>query len=477
MATQLRYDQCPRVYLDPSSHGVFFDALLNANSVHKKMAIFGDSTCTDVTGKGIDYINWLRYYFHLWFGHTPQTQLAPTTSFGGSVPAASWLCMATPTAYAQASAIADSYLLPGHHANGGTIRAYSFYHDSTGGTGFFVTLNHNNDNDATLSALGTNGFYSVSPAIATGKAAYANGTMQGAKSFIDVASGLRAEIVACRRAAGDSTVFWESRPQSLLEWYATNPSAAIVQSGTLFGGAQTLTGALGQAYVGTTSLLNALSGAQRFYAIECESHPTLDDITKSVQIAGVRFKSENVLGRGIDSFSNGGYHSTSISDTHPNSAYMLTAMAHDVSMIGYGINDANVGIAYTSDQFETNLRQIISFIRTTAGLGANHPIILRSQSYRTDVTETADAKKYAGAMYNIAKDTANVMFINGRLILEQDYGWGSGKEGTFLIGGDGVHYLNIGGQVFALATFNGFREALLDGSGRTRNRARRLIRT
>jgi len=111
------------------------------------------------------------------------------------------------------------------------------------------------------------------------------------------------EVLAVSHPASAADVTWYSTPQSAGGFCGTDSSSSIVQSGFLFGGAQSLTAAWGTAFRAQTPALIPPSGTQRFFAADLTGSST--DPAHAVQIIGARFISGNPRGVIIDSFSSG----------------------------------------------------------------------------------------------------------------------------------------------------------------------------
>lgn len=486
MATQLRYDQCPRVYCKDKA--VFRPLLLGAQARTTRMAVVGDSTSTDVQGSGNPYMQHLRSEFHRLYGHTPGTSLVKSYAAHGHPPGDSWLYGST-SLYREVPGIADTQVPAGFTNVDLTFGAFYTGGGSTttgNGVGILMLLNHHHDNQTSLSLGSNTGFDQVSEfaeditGTKVGTAAYWLTTMAGSKSLIDAASGLKIEVVALTFPGRDPQVAVEYIPHAASEFENFAPAAAMPQRYALFGGAQTLTAAQGTAYVAQTPQLPALSGAQRYYAATITGYPTINDVAKAVHILGARFVSLRAAGIIMDSFSAGGYSTFTwfgqAVPAHDQCLYCLTAMNHDLYMHKYGINDFNSGGGdpnLSADQCETYTRQFITQVRAVM---PNKPFILQAPPDRPiDATyNRTEFNKYAGAMYNISLDTPNTFFINSRLIMDQDYNWVN-NEATYLVGPTDVHYSNAGGRVLAQSMIRSFTEGL--NVPRGRGRARQYIRS
>jgi hypothetical protein len=364
-------EDVPRIY--SRTPGLFADLLLNEHATPTRIAQLGDSTSTDVVGAGGPHLNWRRWLWHQYFGHTPATQLAPITKFAG-VPPGQFLC-AQNVLGLDASIVPDSFLLPGYFAAQPTVTAATCQLGPKGqGQGLFLLLNHNNDNNISL-GLGPEQllFVDVPPAVNAGMAMYATGSMYGSASMIDARNGLRVEVIAASHPNSVSTVSWKLRP--LPNFSDANVTAPVIQSGTLFGGAQSLHAPVGNFYKALTPALATLSGLQRVYQIELAGNTTSGQASESAQIIGARFVSSNPRGIVIDSLSAGGFTVDSLQTNFPNCAALLRAIGYDAAWLCWGTNDQ---FAQTSPaQFENLVRQQIAFLRS-ATAKPNLPIILES---------------------------------------------------------------------------------------------------
>ena len=429
------YTQVPAIFTSRPS--VFGDRLLGSHPVAQRIAFFGDSTSFDNIGYGGEHMNWRRWLWHQHHGHTPGTQLSRSSNFG-STPGAEWMLMGSVTEVTVPK-VPDTWLPPGHHfAVGG---GWSFYYNQNGPTGLVLRLNHRNDNAATMSCpWQPNGFYHVPEAVGQGNPAFATGSMQGGASLIDVTAGVRVEVLAAAHPNSSPRVIWRYFPQLGSGFCAPTMSDTIVQSGFLFGGRQSLAQPWGAVFRTETPPLLPLHDDQRFYRVGLTGGDT--DPAHAAQIIGARFISGNPKGLITDSFSTGGYTANSVVANHPFCGPALAAGGYNVAWIMYGLNDG--GLGHSAATFEADVRTLIQFIRTSMNDPA-FPVVLESCTFRQD--ETAQAKLYAAALYAIAQDTDNILFINTRKLIEERYGWGSGSEQSYLA--DGVHFTNFGAEAVA----------------------------
>jgi lysophospholipase L1-like esterase len=427
----LLYTEAP--YIFSQSPPEFRSLLLGQHAVPTRIAFFGDSTSWDQLGAGGAHMNWRRWLWHQYHGHTPATQLCRTSNFG-NVPGGEFMLTGA-ALNGFPGAAPETALPPGFGGPAST----TFARDGFGAAGMHIQLNHSNHNHVSQScSWGPNGFYYVAPAVNQGMANFAAGTMAGGKSLIDAAAGLRVEVLAATHPNSAAEVWWGVIPQ--VDHCTPNSFATLTQSGAIFGGGQSLTGPVGGYRRSQTPLLQNLVGLEHYYRVIVSGNTT--DPSHAVQIVGARYVSDNPTGLITDSFSQGGYTSVSVLAEHPEFGAALAAGGYTCAWLMYGVNDefSNFSPQFFKDQ---NLA-LISFIRSAVGNPAL-PIVLETSAMTN--FSTAAGKQYAGVLYEIAQSDAHVMFVNSRRVAEEQYGWGTGLQWMYL--SDGVHHTNLGAQVLS----------------------------
>lgn len=436
----LDYHDVP--YIFTQSPALFEDLLLNRHPSPTRIAFFGDSTAFDILGAGGPHMSWRRWLWHQYHGHTPGTQLSRSSSFGG-MPHAEFMFTGSPL-YWQDGTIPTDWLPPGF--SGDASKAFSAA--ITWAAGMQIQLNHVNDNHLTAGCpTQPNGFYAVAPAIGQGVPQFAVGTMAEGRSLIDAAAALHVEVLAAARPGSAPSVWWALMPQD--NFCVTNAFVPPIQSGLLFGGAQSLDAPLGNVFRAQTPALVPLSGSQRYYRVTVSGFT--DDADGAVQIIGARFVSDNPVGLIIDSFSHSAYTSVSMMEEHPNCGPILAAGGYTCAWLMYGLNDQTSG--YSAETFKDGITSTVDFIRQAMG-DSGFPIILETCS--SMVLNNTEGHRYAGALYAIAQSDPRVMFVNSRRVAEERFGWGTGNEWQYL--SDGVHYTNAGAEAMARSSI----ESILD---------------
>jgi len=148
--------------------------LLHLHSTPARIAHFGDSTAFDNLGAGGAHMNWRRWLWHQYHGHTPGTQLSRSANFGnipGGMDVHGSVIEPEPAKCPTVTCrrVIKMPCLP-PRPQGQSVRTI----------GLFVMLNHRNDNAQTMGCTLTPlGFYYVLPAVAQGAAAKRRATMQG----------------------------------------------------------------------------------------------------------------------------------------------------------------------------------------------------------------------------------------------------------------------------------------------------------
>lgn len=447
----LNYDKAPRVFTrDPD---LFHDLILGNNSTHMKFALWSDSRMVNpAAAPGNMASEWLRRLLHQRHGHTPMTPLMTHSDYGWAGGAlANWLQFGYRTSGVTVGALAPNNTLPNY-------KPYAFYPwDATGhGWGLTTVLNHRNDNTQSLGVAGGNlGYYAIDAATAqagVANPAFASGTMQGGESLIDASSGIHAEFLGLTSPGRDPQVKWWCIPWTAEQLAAMNPGIpSAIASGELFGGSDSLDASQGAAYIATTPTFPALSGSEGFYGLVAHGWPTLNTPEKANHFF-YRYRSNNPRGRGLDCFAAGGYITTSIAHNHGDSGYILAAMAHDMSIISLGETGSD---RYDASKHEDHMRALIAWLRDPARYGPNHPVLLVSYSQLS--AETDAERTFPGVLHKICQDTDRTCLVNARLISEEDYGWNSSTEATFMYefpaGPPFVHFNADGAEVYAKSIF------------------------
>lgn len=398
------YLEVPYVH---SAHPEVFRALFaRARTETVRLLYLGDSQETTPAGGGAVYVPRLNYEFWRRYGNCPETPfMSANSSTGGGAPYADWLWRGASAAPGPLPVLVPAgWLPPG-------IRGGRYFGDGPPylNYGNLVSLQH----DA----------IDIDPGCQVG----------GTQEFFARGTACRLEVFATTLPeSGD--VAWQAKPKNGHE-----PSyfVPVVRSGVL--GLAT-TGATLQVVSGLTDPL-PFNGLE-YMQVDLYGTST----TVPTQILGSRFRSiENPAGVVVTSFSEGGYKVTDYLARHGQSGPVLAALGFDAVIIGYGANDAASGV--TPEAFRDNLETLIAFLRSW--MGANLPIIIMTDPYRTGLNPAAAANfdRYAGAAYLMGSSDPALLVVNGRRALEER-GWSAKGTPTEFMH-DGVHYTPLGARAKA----------------------------
>jgi len=317
--------------------------------------------------------------------------------------------------------------------------------------GHYIRLNHANANQDSVGDSGAADKYGHlhEPDMEDqGHAEFASGNMLLGKSLIDVASGLRLEVVAVRfqNAANNNptAIDWYFRPLRELEGLTTGLEtggidAPMVTSGTLFGGAESLRGAEGVAYKAQTPVLPALVAPRIQYQIQIagSEYSDFNQDNRGAQF-WCRWVSENQ--RGISSWTagRGGFSAGVLAAAHSACGYLIEKIGSNVAWYMLGLNNR------VTDSPAVFKAAVLADITLLFASGIELVVLETEPEPSSDLT---NYDEYAGALYELAQADSRIMFVNSRLVLEEDYGWDPAIHT-----GDGLHPNNLGAEYWARAS-------------------------
>jgi lysophospholipase L1-like esterase len=383
-----------------------FSAVLRAGHTRTvRTAYLGDSQETSPSGAGVIYVPRLNYEFWRIFGNCPETPFVPVKQTTGDAPPCDWLVRSAQTAPGpDPGVIPENALLPQADAGlyfGPSIVPARF--------GALVLL----ENDAA----------GVHPGC----------QIAGVHTYFDRAADYVLDIFAATMPqSGGVTWLAKPTPSAAADYYA-----AVVAQGVLLPNLSSAE--LGIVRVSTPPLPRVSSG---YMQVElCGSGNGA-----ATQLLGSRFRSTgSPAGVVVSSFSRGGYQTQDFVPNHGQSGAMLRAIEPDLIMLGFGANDAALGV--TAPQHREHLVSLIAWVRQE--LGDGFPVVIMTDPFRTDLPEAQQREhaRYAWVEYELARQDPGVMTVNSRRALHA-LGWEpQGFWPEFLW--DGVHYTAAGARAKA----------------------------
>lgn len=392
-------------YVAASDPEAFAAVWEKARTETVRIAMFGDSQESSPGGSGLDYHPRLNFNLRQRFGKVGESIIyGPGGNFGSGSPPAAWLATGATSGQVN-SALATNARLPG-------IAGPTQYASTANG----MVVRLNPTNDETSAGAQIRGI----PVWSTSHAIYA--TLFG-RQF----------------DGSDDGLAWSANPTNSSTSFFGNPATA---SGTLSLG---LNSASGEYRSGEIGPLPWGGRTKQQVIVRGTS-------AARAEYAGIRFRNADTPGGvSVQSFSSGGYQTTSVLASHANAGPMLLAFGPwDAIALHFGANDAFSGGGVSANNFKTNVLALIEAIRGANWLNnATQKFILFSDPYRTGGTsgQYAEFENYYAKCAEIAAEDGNVMAVNGQKWVADRFGWNAANGAQYL--SDGVHYSGLGARVLA----------------------------
>lgn len=400
------FSQVPDVY---TSNPVQWAQRLNAGQHQTvRVALFGDSQETALASGNV-YMPRMNFEAYQRFGNMPESPFASTGFYWTGTPHGDWMVSGAGTTsdpWGSPTRMDSASILPG-------VRPAAFYRADRS-YGQVIMLTHDGSN--------------IAP-----------GANIPAHNYFDPRTTIQAEIFAHTNVSSGEISY------RVMSSDTVGPSlfSPVTQQGTLDLDLESNVSAI------KSGLIPPMQYGGRKY-LSLQVGGTSNE--KPTDFVGMRFRNtSDPRGMVFSSFSVGGYSLESHLANHANAGELFAAMDFQVAAIHLGANDVNAG--YSAAEFHERALALIDRLRDWAD-DTSFPVVLFTDPDRTLSLESNREQfdRYAGAMYQIARDDPNVLLVNSRRITDT-WGWQVGHPAFSVFVADGAHYTSEGARRLAALEF------------------------